>query len=111
MALHSRSRLLLHVVLPQALASELESASRCCGISPAEFCSQAVEGVLASRRLPRVTPAKYEPRLIHTGGVLPEDDAPIDGVLPEDDPAPLSGVLPEDGPPTLDDLAALEDIA
>jgi len=40
--------------LPDALALELQSACRDCGISPKLFAAQSVESVLAGRRLPHV---------------------------------------------------------
>ena len=51
------------LILPDALFKELEDAARECRCSPKIFAAQSVESVLASRRLPRVTPGEHGARI------------------------------------------------
>jgi len=54
------------VTLNEVLFEELEQAARSArehGFGPAEFATEAVESVLASRRLPRVTRGKVGARI------------------------------------------------
>jgi hypothetical protein len=51
------------VSLPDVLAQELLEAARECRCSPKIFAAQSVESVLASRRLPKVTPGVHGPRI------------------------------------------------
>ena len=41
----------LKVLFPVRLLEELQNASAECGLSPAAFCAESCEGVLASRRM------------------------------------------------------------
>jgi len=56
-------RLIFKATLPDPLFSELETAAKQTGCSPAEFCAEALEGVLASRRLPYVPPSPHGARI------------------------------------------------
>lgn len=51
------------VSLPDVMFQELLEAARESRCSPTIFAAQSVESVLASRRLPRVTPGSIGPRV------------------------------------------------
>jgi hypothetical protein len=53
----------LSLNLPDVMFQELVEAARECQCSPKIFAAQSVESVLASRRLPRVTPGSIGPRV------------------------------------------------
>lgn len=55
--------LTFHCSLPTPLFEELVSASRTCGIKPGAFCAEAIESVLAERRLPSVAQAPLGARI------------------------------------------------
>jgi hypothetical protein len=56
--------IIVRLDVPDELACELERASRECEISPAQFCAQSIEVMLASRRLPSVAAGKMGARMI-----------------------------------------------
>lgn len=58
-------RLIFKCALPDELFQELESAATAAHCSPAAFCAEALESVLAARRLPNVQPARQGPRPGH----------------------------------------------
>jgi len=74
--------------LPHELGLELRAAAAACAlgdekISAALWAQEAVESVLASRRLPRIAPGRYGAR--------------VNGVeKPEEPPEPYRVCLPED---------------
>jgi hypothetical protein len=91
--------LVIRVDLPDALALELEQASRRCDMSPAAFCASAVESVIAARRLSAVTAAKHGARL---PGYEPHTPEPRER-------GRARGLTAADVP-TVDDLDTLADI-
>jgi hypothetical protein len=58
--------------LPAALVQELEGVARTSRCSPTIFAAESLENVLASRRLPRVTPGAHGPRV---GGQVEDLDS------------------------------------
>lgn len=95
--------MIFRVDIPEALARELQQAASETQLTPESFAAQAVETVLASRRLPHVAVGRCGPRVLDIPTAEPEAE------VPEWTPELL---LDEDGPdfPLLDDTSALEDI-
>jgi hypothetical protein len=59
--MNQQSKRVVAVALSDGLFDELNLASSACRCSPAEFASEAVECVLASRRLRRIKPVIETP--------------------------------------------------
>jgi hypothetical protein len=49
--------------LPDSLYEELIAGCQECSCSPKQFAAESLESVLASRRLPRVTPGSHGPHV------------------------------------------------
>lgn len=91
--------LLFSATLPDDLHAELLRASRECRCSPVAFAVEALESVLASRRLPQCKQAAY--------GARPHGTPAVKVECPEESEyagCELSEV------PLLSDLSAIEDI-
>ena len=95
-------RLVFSAVLPDELFSELQSAAAERRCSPAQLCAEAIEGLLASRRLPYVTPSPRQ-----AGSVLTETMMRDLGDVVEHRGGRRAGPVDI---PSLDELGCLEDI-
>ena len=85
--------------LPEVLRAELVEACAACNCQPTEFAAQALESVLAARRLPKVPAAIIGPRIGAREKRTPEDVRETRAVL-----APVEV-------PTTEDLSFLEDLS
>lgn len=92
--------LMFRIAMPDELAIELERASRECQISPAQFAAQAVEVLLAARRLPSVQAGKLGARMI--GEPVQQERTAVEYREPS---ALSAGEIP-----TVDEVQGLQDI-
>ena len=85
--------------LPEALRAELVEACEMCNCHPTKFAAEALESVLAARRLPKVPGAKIGPRI---GNVQEKRTAePV---------SEKSAALAPVDIPTIEDLSCLEEV-